>query len=255
MFNFNDKTISKITYMKIGILAAGNTPEELRGDYGSYAEMAIELLSLSENKFTYEVFDVLNNIFPDSTSDADGWLITGSRCSVCDNLPWMVRLMKFIKENFEQGRPVVGICFGHQIMAKAMGGDVSKYQGGWGVGVHAYERVTAHDQYQRIPPSFFLNAMHEDQVSDLPEFAEVVATSSFCQYAALEYQGIMLSVQAHPEFTSDYEKALIRLRAGSTIPTPLVEPALKSISHTKTNSLEWAYCMGDFYQNASKIRA
>lgn len=213
--------------MKIGILRTGNTPPELAGKHGSYPEMFERLLS--GNGFSFDTYCVDEGIFPAHPGDCDGWLITGSRHGVYDDLDWIAPLEEFIRQAYQANIPVAGICFGHQVMAQALGGTAEKFSGGWSVGQMLYEL----DGIGEIS----LNAMHQDQVTNRPPESKTIATSPFCQFAGLAYRDWGISYQAHPEFGDEFEKELIRLRSGSVFAPDLAQSALKSFERPNDNAL------------------
>ncbi|TCK07427.1 glutamine amidotransferase-related protein [Marinobacterium mangrovicola] len=216
--------------MKTGILATGITPPELLGQHGSYADMFEALLGKEDPEMSFEVFDVRDDHFPESIEGFDAWVITGSRCGVYDDLPWMQRLKGLIKEIYAAGQPMVGICFGHQIVASAFGAKVQKYDGGWGVGLNTYRVEGEHGFVDSgEPDSFTINAMHQDQVLELPENASLFASSDFCQYAGLVYDDRILTLQAHPEFNNPFERELVASRRGPTVPEAVADKALAGL--------------------------
>jgi GMP synthase-like glutamine amidotransferase len=215
--------------MKIGILATGITPAELLSQHGSYADMFIDMLGPRAPGMTFEVFDVREERFPDNPEQCDGWIITGSKCGVYDDLPWMRRLKVLIRETYEAGRPQVGICFGHQIIAAAFGAPVAKSERGWGVGIHRYDIVGSHGFLDAGAPSFRINAMHQDQVLEVPAQAQLLATSAFCPCAGLVYGDRILTLQAHPEFSIDYERALLLARRGNAVPEAVADAGLATL--------------------------
>lgn len=237
-----------IKQMKIGILATGITPDELLAKHGSYADMFVALFDQVAADFDYQVFDVREGDFPDNANQCDAWVITGSKFNVYQNSPWMLRLKSLILEVSDSNKPMLGICFGHQIIADAFGGVVDKYEGGWGVGLHSYNLTQGSDFINGAPGSFAISAMHQDQVLTLPKNAKVFAESEFCQYAGLIYDDQIMTLQAHPEFNLAYEEELIDLRKGEVIPLDVSEAGLAQVRQpgAATDSVTIAYWMADF---------
>ncbi|MEZ5792668.1 MAG: type 1 glutamine amidotransferase [Nitratireductor sp.] len=205
--------------MKIGILQTGLVPEELAGKHGQYDSIFARMLA--GHGFEFENFAVVNNVFPKDIHVCDGWLITGSRHGAYEPHPWIPPLEQFIRDAYAAGIPIVGICFGHQIMAQALGGKVEKFGGGWGVGPNSY--VTKDGR------KLALHAMHQDQVVEVPPDASVTATSDFCKNAALAYKGNAISYQAHPEYTPEFMRDLIEIRKGTVLPEEQANMALEAI--------------------------
>ncbi len=214
--------------MKIGILETGRPPAGLE-QHGSYGRMFERLLGPD---FDYVVYPVIDDVLPASVDEADGWLVTGSRFGVYDPEPWIRRLEAFLRAVVAARVPLVGICFGHQVLASALGARVEKAEAGWGVGPHDYAIVERPAWLTGTGDRFTLNAMHQDQVLSLPPGATLLARSDFCPYAALAYDDHAISLQAHPEFDNAYERALIRLRRGTIIPEERAAPALAATGET-----------------------
>jgi GMP synthase (glutamine-hydrolysing) len=192
--------------MKVGILQTGRTPEEMRATHGDYDDLFRRLLD--GRGFEFVTYPVLDNVLPASINEADGWLITGSKFGVYEGHDWIPPLESFLREAHAAARPIVGICFGHQVFAQAMGGTVEKFRGGWSVGAVDY-------QIDGAPHT--LLAWHQDQITRLPEGARVVGSSDFCPYAMLEYGDNALTLQPHPEFTADFIADLLAAR-GEVLP-------------------------------------
>lgn len=188
----------------IGILVAGHIPVELADTYGNYAKLFASLLDGFE--FTFRPYFVVDNEFPDSPDEVDGWLITGSRFGAYEEHDWIGRLEDFIRAVHQARVPMVGICFGHQLIAKALGGKVEKFHGGWSAGTTTYRR---HDRDE----TQVLLAWHQDQVTEPPKGAEVIASNDFCAYAALSYGDWGLTFQPHPEFTPTFYEGLAEARS------------------------------------------
>lgn len=194
--------------MKIGILQCGTTPEELAPAHGPYAEMMRRLLPPGHDAL---VHDVTTGRMPASPTDCDAWMLTGSAAGVYDDLPWIAPLKEFLRE--ARGRSkLVGICFGHQIMAEAFGGRVVKSPKGWGIGLHRYE-VHAQAAWMEDAAAVRVPASHQDQVVEAPPGARVTVASDFTPLAGLDY-GDAISFQCHPEFTPGFCVALLQARRG-----------------------------------------
>ncbi len=234
--------------LKIGILAAGITPDNLLSEFGSYADMFKRLFKQAGYNFDYVTFDVRDDHFPISANDCDAWLITGSKANVYQDLPWMQRLKSLILEIYNTDRPMLGICFGHQIIAEAFGGSVDKSPQGWGVGLHSYELATEAKGLEPGTSEFTLSAMHQDQVLVKPEKANVLAYSAFCPFAALQYDNRILTFQAHPEFDVLFETQLVRHLRGQSVPKDNADQALKGLTAATaaTDSLAVAGWMAGF---------
>ncbi|GGK58717.1 type 1 glutamine amidotransferase [Amphritea balenae] len=194
--------------MKIGILATGTNEPPLLEVYGSFADMTETMLLQLRSDLVITVYEVRLGEFPDAVDECDAWVITGSANSTYEPLPWIKSLERLIGVIAELRIPLLGICFGHQIIAQALGGQVAKVEAGWGLGLHHYN-VTPAGQMLLGTDSLSLNVIHQDQVVDLPETAEVLAESTFCPNAVLRYGNHILTVQAHPEFRTDYMSALL----------------------------------------------
>lgn len=207
--------------MLIGILQTGHAPDDLRAQSGDYPEMFQNLLA--GHGFSFRTWDVEHMEFPASATQADGWLITGSRHGVYEEHPFIAPLEDFIREARTAGRPVAGICFGHQIIAQALGGKVEKYAGGWAVGPQ---------QYDFDGEIITMNAWHQDQVTRLPDGAEVIAGNDFCRYAGMVHGDTVLTVQAHPEFSDAFVQGLMDTRGKGVVPDDLMDDARARLGQT-----------------------
>ncbi|MCF2904440.1 type 1 glutamine amidotransferase [Octadecabacter sp. CECT 8868] len=210
--------------MKIGILQTGHSPDELRDVLGDYSNLFERLLD--GQGFDFETFNIVDGVFPEGVDVCGGWLITGSKHGAYEDHPWIPPLETLIRDIYEAGRPLVGICFGHQIIAQALGGKVEKFKDGWAVG---------HQTYDWQGEQVSLNAWHQDQVTRLPDGARPIASNSFCENAALVYGDKAFTVQAHPEFGSDVIEGLIRTRGGA-VPPELIAQAQERLNADVENA-------------------
>ena len=200
--------------MRIGILLADRVAPEYGDAFGDYHDMFATTLgsAAGAGDVAFTGFDVRAGRFPRRLTDCDGYVITGSGASVYDDEAWIVRLAEFVGELHRERAPTVGVCFGHQMIAQALGGETTPAAAGWGVGVHAWDVLRQEPWMQPPLSSLRLLASHRDQVSKLPPGARLLAASAFCPRAAFAVGDHMLALQGHPEFGRDYAEALMRSR-------------------------------------------
>ena len=141
-------------------------------------------------------------------SDFDGYVISGSRFSVYEDLEWIKELMGFVRECWQQQIKVVGICFGHQLIAHALGGRTEKADVGWGFGIHSTKIIANQswmtDQKTLNGDIYNLIVIHQDQVVETPPHFKVIAESDFCPNSMMVAEDKMLGIQGHPEFSKEF---------------------------------------------------
>ena len=198
--------------MKLGILKTDAVRPEWVPEFGEYPDMFAALLEQADPSLEFVVYDVEKGQYPDDIEEVDAYLITGSKSSVYDDKPWIAGLMDFVQELDRRRKKLVGICFGHQLVAQALGGETAKSPKGWGVGLHTHQFTTLpawHDQGQ---PAFDILVSHQDQVLKNAQGARVLAGSNFCENAVCQIGDHILTFQGHPEFVSAYSREIMELR-------------------------------------------
>jgi GMP synthase-like glutamine amidotransferase len=232
--------------MKLTIIQAGDVPLALREKFAPYPTMFHDMFEQAGTTLDYEAVRAHDGAPLPDPAALDGILITGSPAGVYDDFPWLDPLRDFIRRAYAQKTPMIGICFGHQIMADALGGDVRKSEKGWGIGRHVYG-VSANRPklIGGALPEFAIACSHQDQVIIPPAEADVFLSSEFTPNAGLLYRnGAAISLQPHPEFADDYAVALAHLRKGKT-PDENIAQALESMSRA-SDSREVAGYLGAF---------
>lgn len=217
--------------MRIGILQCDDVAEPLRETHRNYPEQFARLLESQESGLEWRTWRCLDGEIPTQADIAaiDAWLITGSKYGVNDGDAWIERLCEFVRLLWAQRRPLIGVCFGHQLIAKALGGDVERSPRGWGVGV-SYNHITAQAPWM-TPPRDALNLLvsHQDQVARLPAETRVLAASDFCPFYLIQIGECFLGIQGHPEFTKAYSADLMHLR-GDRMPADRVREGQASLA-------------------------
>lgn len=236
--------------MKIGILQCDDVKTSLQASYGNYPEMFSVLLQELVPDCELPVYRVLDGELPDSIDACDAWLITGSKFGVNDGLPWIEALCEFVRTLWQHNVPLIGVCFGHQLMAKALGGAVQKSEKGWGIGMSFNQVIERKPWMEPFQSHLDLLVSHQDQVTILPPQAEVLASSEFCPYYLIQYGDCFLSVQGHPEFCEGYCRDLMIMRQ-QTLPPARLRAGMASLSAEVDSQLMMRWIVR-FLQEAGK---
>ena len=214
--------------MKVAILETGRPPGALAEEFGDYPAMFADLLG---PEFEIERFDAAAGQLPDEPAVHAAYLITGSPAGVYDPLPWIEPLCEFIRS--APTSKMVGVCFGHQIMAEALGGRVEKSDKGWGAGLHEYD-IVRREAWMDGQEPIAIPASHRDQVVIQPPGTNVIAASDFTPFAGLAWTDRpAISFQFHPEFSPAFARALIEQRY-DIVPDPDV--AIASLDAPNDNA-------------------
>jgi GMP synthase-like glutamine amidotransferase len=202
--------------LHLGILQADSVLPQFQPVHGNYPGMIQRVLQEASSgldlSLQFSVFDVEHGEYPETMDTCDGYLITGSKQSVYDDEPWIDQLKHYVQALNTRKVKLVGICFGHQLIAEALGGRTLSAEAGWGVGIHVSQVQS--QQWFMNPPleSFSILYSHKDQVARLPADAELIAGNDFCPNSMFCIGEHALALQGHPEFTRDYAEDLMRMR-------------------------------------------
>ena len=234
--------------MNIGLLGCDDVPARLRHVGGTYREMFEKLLKPEMPQATFTWFDVIKGELPGSTDACDAYICTGSRYSVYEDRDWIHRLKDYIRQLRESRKPFIGICFGHQMLAQALGGEVTPAASGWGVGIHEMRVTKPESWMQPQQDDCKLQYMHGDQVERLPPESIVLAAAPHCPVAMFRVGDTMLGIEGHPEFPAEYVEALLRERK-ERIGVARTEAALASLEQTVDDAVV-ARWMANFIEHA-----
>ena len=234
---------------KIGILQADYIEHEMKSVYGDFDHMFQEILFPQEKKndiLQCETFHIYRDSFPleSELEQYELFIITGSRWGVYDSWRWLSRLNKLILKIIDRKIALLGICFGHQAIAHALGGVVNKYEKGWHLGLQEYQNLNSNVMTNQ---SFFIPTIHQDQVIERPKKSILIAESIFCRNAALLYPKLRtISFQGHIEYPLSYFQWVLRKYSNDLYSDELADQAVKTIENKASdgrqialNALEW----------------
>lgn len=217
--------------LTLGVLLCDSVHPDRLAVCGDYPQIFSDLFaefSPSGFEIALRFYDVTEGHYPDNLRECHGYLTNGAGASVNDPDPWIATLAEFLRTLHAQDIPLFGICFGHQLIASALGGRVEQSTRGWGVGIHEVE-VVAREPWMSPPsPSFRIACSHQDQVVDLPPGSVVLGSTPHCPVALFRC-GSLVGIQGHPEFRSAYAEALLLSRR-DILPRETFEPAHASFS-------------------------
>jgi GMP synthase-like glutamine amidotransferase len=210
--------------VKLGLLVCDHVRPEFLHVSGDYPDMFRRLFT-NHPDVDIVVYDVIGGEMPSDPAECDAWITTGSRYSVNDDEPWIRQLEQFVREVAKEKVAFVGVCFGHQLIAKALGGTVVKSDQGWGVGA---KEVRVREDLG-LGRSYTVITSHQDQIDELPPGAEILGWNEHCPISMLGVGENMIGIQGHPEFDPAYSEALMESRRGDLIPEATVEDGMSSL--------------------------
>ena len=236
------------TMLKIGLLLCDDVDSDAQvqySDYGSMFQIGIDPDCSLIHLVPIRCFD--GDPFPEEPGIFAGYVISGSKHGVYDDLPWINDLLQFIRDCWNSRTRMIGVCFGHQAIAHALGGRTEKSAFGWGFGIQSatvLDRQAWMTDYEALDgDNYNLVVIHQDQIIKMPPMFRTIATSHFCPNSMIVSGTTMLGVQGHPEFSADY----CRLRAdyryeAKLIDTDVYQSAVQSLNEHSLHSriiLKW----------------
>ncbi len=218
--------------MTIGLLICDHVREKYQRVHGDYPRMFRTLFP----DFSFIDYFVIDGHFPLSVNECDAYMCTGSRYSVYQDIPWIYELAEFIRDLDREQLKFIGVCFGHQMIGLALGGRVEKSNNGWCIGVHNFDIEAS--QLWMHSPADKLNVlmMCQDQITVLPKSAQLIASSALCPIAMIQIGTHIIGIQGHPEFTKEYDRALMEDRI-EIMGIDMVRAGLDSLDQTVDRNL------------------
>ncbi len=214
--------------MKLGILQCDIVRSHLQPTFGDYPDMFRKLLSSVDATLEFQTFVACQNELPETPQACDAYLLTGSKRSVFEQVSWIAGLEDCVRTLHSHRMPLVGVCFGHQLIAQALGGEVERAAKGWGVGVSRQQVFAQPPWLQPVLREIAVLVSHQDQVTALPPTATLFAGNDFCPNAMFTVGDHIFTSQGHPEFLPSYARALMEIRR-DRIPTSVLEAGLQSL--------------------------
>jgi GMP synthase (glutamine-hydrolysing) len=229
----------------VGLLLCDHLDDDVAEQVGDYTELFPAIFEPAGVDLV--VYEVTRGELPDRLDAHDGWIVSGSRRSTYEDEDWIRRLEDLVRRIVGEQQPLVGICFGHQMVAQALGGTVARADVGWGVGRKAFDVVAA-PEWMAPVERFDILMSHRDQVTRLPEGAEVVATADYCPVGAYRIGDHVFCVQGHPEFVPELSRILMGKRR-EVIGDEVVDAALETL-HEPPDSEHVVAWMAEFFRRS-----
>lgn len=206
--------------MRVGILDLGTSPPDLMQGLPTFGQELRAWVARAVPEARLDLIDIVGGAALPEPGAHDGYVLSGSELGVYDDVAWMAPLRGFLTAARGAETPLVGICFGHQIMADVFGGRAEKI-GPPHVGVRAFR------MQGDVAPA---HVWHQDQVTALPPGADVIAEAEYCPFGGLAYDFPAISVQFHPEYRAGFLSTFLERCRGGILPEETADQALSEIA-------------------------
>lgn len=233
--------------MKIGILNACTPQEEIEFESDEFANF-VDFFNLTKHDFEFVHYRVTEGELP-AMGACDAYLITGSPKGAYDQDAWIAQLGEFVRATYRQQTKIIGVCFGHQLVAAALGGNAEKSEKGWGLGLQPLQ--FSQQRVWMTPPlsAGAFHFCHQDQVTKLPAAAELLAGQEFCPNGMFVIDDHVLGLQAHPEMTRAVVASAIEWvrRDMPDVPVATLEQAVESLKNGSADNSIMAQWFVNFF--------
>jgi GMP synthase-like glutamine amidotransferase len=198
--------------MKIGVLLTDVISEKHEAEFGSYRDIFHTFVNKIDPEFEIVYFDAIYGDFPEEVDACAGYIVSGSKHNAYDDEAWILSLMDFIRACHSKSKKMIGICFGHQVIARALGGELLPGNGTWGIGTHKFPVMNTKDWMTPEDAEVSILYCHQDQVKTPPAGSEILGGSDYCPVLMYSIDTHILCLQGHPEFPAGYIEALMHDR-------------------------------------------
>ena len=237
----------------IGLLICDTVNPEVAQAAGQYWERFNNFFNNAESPINLIKYNIREGVWPKSPEECDGYLITGCVQSANDQDDWIIELVRFIRECYVGKVKMVGICFGHQIIAKAMGGRVELNPNGWGLGIKKQQVIVKKKWMKPSQKQFNIIASHQEHVVEIPGNAELICTSEHCKVSVFEISDLFLGFQGHPE-NSSFTSGVSIDRRKDELPKDIFDLAKRSLTIEAEQKLIAKWISGFFKQKIKKLK-
>jgi GMP synthase (glutamine-hydrolysing) len=195
---------------KLYIIKVGTTFPATAREYGDFDLWTLKGFDCSDNEVT--IIDAEHGEPLPAAKECAGVVVTGSHDMVTDKLPWSVNVAEWIPSLLEADVPFLGICYGHQLLAYSLGGEVGFHPKGTEVGtvdIHLLPQSACDTLFCSLPSTFQVHVTHAQTVISLPQGAIHLATNSFEPNHAFRIGKCAWGVQFHPEYDTNIMRSYI----------------------------------------------